>query len=58
MAEGEKGDSGNSKLPFSSFPVLVPKSWCGYLLLGLKYLFDMVVSEMIFSSDFLQNPNV
>ena len=52
MVEGEKGDSGNSKLSFSSFPVLVSKSWCGYLLLGLKYLFDVVVSEMIFSSDF------
>ena len=27
---GEKGDSDISKLPFSSFPLLVPKSWCGY----------------------------
>ena len=52
MVEGEKGDSRNSKLSFSSFPVLVSKSWCGYLLLGLKYLFDVVVSEMIFSPDF------
>ena len=32
--EDEKGDSDISKLPFPSFPLLVLKSWCGYLLLG------------------------
>ena len=34
--EGEKRDSDFSKLPFLSFSLLVPKSWCGYLFLGLK----------------------
>ena len=47
--EGEKGDSGVSKLPFLSFPLLVPKSCCGYLFLGLKTLFVVMVSELIFS---------
>ena len=47
--EGEKGDSGISKLPFLSIPLLVPKSWCGYLFLGLKTLFVVMVSELIFS---------
>ena len=46
--EGEKGDSGISKLPFLSFPLSVPKLWCGYLFLGLT-LFVGMVSELIFS---------
>ena len=33
--EGEKGDSGH-------------KTWCGYLFQGLKTLFVMMVSELIF----------
>ena len=47
--EGEKGESVVSKLPFLSFPLLVPKSCCGYLFLGLKTLFVVIVSELIFS---------
>ena len=47
--EGEKGDSGISKLPFLSIPLLVPNSWCGYLFLGLKTPFVVMVSELIFS---------
>ena len=46
---GEKEDSNISKLPFSSFPLLVPKSWCGYLFLGPKTSFLVMVLEMIFS---------
>ena len=42
--EGEKEDSGISKLPFLSFLLLVPKLWCGYLFLGLKTLFVVVIS--------------
>ena len=45
--EGEKGEI--SKLLFPSFPLLVPQSWCRYLLLGLKTLFVVMVSELIFS---------
>ena len=37
--EGEKGDSDISKLTFPSFPLLVPRSWCGYQFLGLKNRF-------------------
>ena len=40
--EGEKGDSGILKLPFLSFPLLVPNSWRGYLFVAM-------VSELIFS---------
>ena len=40
--EGEKGDSGILKLPFLSFPLIVPNSWRGYL-------FVVMVSELIFS---------
>ena len=47
--EGEKRDSDISKLPYSSFPLLVPKSWCVYLFLCLKTLFVVTVSELIFS---------
>ena len=46
-----------SKLSFLSFPLLVPKSWCGYLFLGLKTLFVVMVSELIFL-DLWQNPDV
>ena len=34
--ESKKGDSNISKLPFPSFPLLAPNSWCGYLFLILK----------------------
>ena len=50
--ESEKEDSG-----ISSFPLLVPKSWCGYLFLDLKSLFVVMVSELIFSA-LWQNPDV
>ena len=43
--ESEKEDSG-----ISCFPLLVPKSWCGYLFLDLKRLFVAMVSELIFSA--------
>ena len=55
--EGEKGDSDTLKLTFPSFPLLVPKSWCGYLFSGLKALFVVMVSELIFL-DLGQNPDV
>ena len=48
VIEGEKGDFDISKLPFSSFAWLVPKSWCGCLFLGLKTLFAGMVSKLIF----------
>ena len=47
--QGEKGDSDFSRLPFPSFPLLLPKPWRGYLYLGLKVLFAQTVSELTFS---------
>ena len=47
--EGKKGDYDISKLSFSSFSLLLPKSWCGYLFLDLEALFAVMVSELIFS---------
>ena len=35
----EKGDSNITKLSFSSFPLLLPKSWCDYLFLCLNLYF-------------------
>ena len=55
--KGEKEDSGISKLPLLSFPLLVAKSWCGYLFLGVKTLFVVMVSKQDFS-DLWQNPDV
>ena len=44
-------------LTFPSFPLLVPKSWCGYLFSGLRTLFVVMVLELIFL-DLGQNPDV